>query len=132
MKSCKGCIHLPDISALKAEGEEIKCKGGYNLIPSKNGRDYYRPLFCVKKRKSKVYKEMLKKRKKSRKKTYREVLVEKNDELWSKAIKIRDGFRCVKCGKTYGLQSHHFVVGRRVLNTRFLLDNGVCLCSVVS
>lgn len=50
------------------------------------------------------------------------------DDLWSKLIKIRAWFRCEHCWKTSYLNSHHLFT-RNNYNTRFDLDNGICLCS---
>ena len=50
------------------------------------------------------------------------------DELWSKLVKIRAGFRCEYCWKTKWLNSHH-IFTRNNYATRFDLDNGICLCS---
>ena len=50
------------------------------------------------------------------------------DDLWSKLIKIRAWFRCEYCWKTNYLNSHHLFT-RNNYNTRFDLDNGICLCS---
>ena len=53
-----------------------------------------------------------------------------NDELWSRCVKLRDGYKCRYCGrlgKLRGMHAHHFV-GRRYRNTRWVVDNGICLC----
>jgi 5-methylcytosine-specific restriction endonuclease McrA len=50
------------------------------------------------------------------------------DTLWSKAVKILDGDKCLHCGVTDGLNSHH-VIGRRNFSTRWEVKNGVTLCS---
>ncbi len=50
------------------------------------------------------------------------------DKLWSIIIKERAFFTCEKCGsKLKQLNSHH-IIGRRVLATRWNLENGICLC----
>ena len=49
------------------------------------------------------------------------------DELWSKLVKIRAGFRCEYCWKTSWLNSHH-IRSRTNYSTRYNLDNGICLC----
>lgn len=50
---------------------------------------------------------------------------------WSRAIKDRDGFRCIVC-KKYGvpLHSHHLNSFDLFIEQRYDLDNGVCLCQV--
>lgn len=49
------------------------------------------------------------------------------DELWSKLVKIRAGFRCEYCWRKDHLNSHH-IFSRNNRATRFLLENGICLC----
>ena len=49
------------------------------------------------------------------------------DELWAKAVKKRANNQCEVCGKTTSLQSHH-VIPRTNYATRFMLENGTCLC----
>lgn len=50
------------------------------------------------------------------------------DNLWSKIIKHKAGWKCEKCGRDgLGLNSHH-IFSRRFKNTRWDLDNGICLC----
>jgi len=56
------------------------------------------------------------------------------DELWAKAVKKRAGFKCEVCCKTPTndkgtilLQSHH-MIPRTNYATRYMLENGVCLC----
>ena len=51
------------------------------------------------------------------------------DELWSKLVKIRAGFRCEYCWTDKGLNSHH-VRSRTNYSTRYNLDNGICLCAL--
>ena len=56
-------------------------------------------------------------------------LIEKNlDDMWSKAVKVRDNNKCVRCGGNYGMQSHH-IFSRRHKATRWDIDNGVALCT---
>lgn len=50
------------------------------------------------------------------------------DELWSKLIKILAWFRCEYCGRRDHLNSHH-IFSRNNRSTRFLLENGICLCA---
>lgn len=57
----------------------------------------------------------------------RKSLLKECDELRSKAVKIRAGFRCEYCWKDKYLNSHH-IFSRTNYSTRFNLDNGICLC----
>ena len=50
------------------------------------------------------------------------------DDLRSKLIKIRAGFKCEYCWATKYLNSHH-IFTRNNYSTRYDLDNGICLCS---
>lgn len=50
------------------------------------------------------------------------------DELWSKAVKARAGYRCEICLTTSNLQSHH-VIGRRNKTLRHVVSNGCSLCA---
>ena len=53
----------------------------------------------------------------------------KMDKRWSELVKERAGYKCEKCGtKKKRLHSHH-IMGRRILQTRWYLPNGMCLCS---
>lgn len=55
-------------------------------------------------------------------------LKKKCDELWSKAVRLRDG-RCLLCGKTEGLNAHHYIQSRaRSLTHRHNVKNGIALC----
>ena len=52
------------------------------------------------------------------------------DTAWSKAVKIKAGYKCEICGKTQHqckLNSHHYV-GRVNRALRWELENGICLC----
>jgi hypothetical protein len=49
----------------------------------------------------------------------------KLDRLCSQIVRARG--KCEKCGKKKNLQSAH-IFGRRFLNTRWLLENQLCLC----
>ena len=51
----------------------------------------------------------------------------KVDTLWSRLVKERDGYKCIICGKTENLNSHH-LYGKKSHRMRYLLDNGVTLC----
>jgi hypothetical protein len=47
-------------------------------------------------------------------------------DLWSKCVRARD-LTCRGCNSDYKLSAHH-VRSRTNLSTRYLLDNGICLC----
>ena len=49
------------------------------------------------------------------------------DDLWSILVKHRDGNKCVICGVTEYINSHH-LISRRILKTRFSIPNGISLC----
>jgi 5-methylcytosine-specific restriction endonuclease McrA len=49
------------------------------------------------------------------------------DDLWSKAIKIRDHYKCQYC-HAVGTEAHH-LISRRHKIARWNLLNGVCLCA---
>ena len=56
------------------------------------------------------------------------------DKLWSLAVKDDWGCKCAICGRrgsgpdlTKGLNSHH-LVPRQHKATRYVLENGICLC----
>ncbi len=51
----------------------------------------------------------------------------KLDEAWSLLVKLRAGLKCEYCGTTKNLNSHH-VYSRSKRSTRWLPENGVCLC----
>jgi len=54
--------------------------------------------------------------------------IKKLDKIWSEKIKEIGNYRCLKCGTTNRkLESAH-IVGRGAYNTRWRLDNGLCLC----
>ncbi len=52
---------------------------------------------------------------------------------WARAIKVRDNFSCVLCGKGNNdgvyLESHHLCSWDWDIQNRYNLDNGVTLCS---
>lgn len=55
-------------------------------------------------------------------------LKKKCDELWSKAVRTRDG-RCLLCGKTEGLAAHHYIHTKgSSLHHRHNVKNGITLC----
>lgn len=49
------------------------------------------------------------------------------DTAWSKAVKIRGGNKCAYCGAIQTLNSHH-IYSRSNRATRWVLENGICLC----
>ena len=52
------------------------------------------------------------------------------DDLWSEIVKLKAGYVCEKCGKgkpDVVLNSHH-IITRKIYSTRWLIENGVCLC----
>lgn len=57
----------------------------------------------------------------------RKKLIAKFDKWWSKAVVERDGGICQKCGKP-GDNPHHVFL-RRYMGSRFLLANGITLCT---
>lgn len=66
--------------------------------------------------------------KRVRKKSSKSYLTDKKDTKWSLDVKKRDGFKCMYCGKTTYLNSHH-IFSRSNYSTRWDLDNGITLCS---
>ena len=52
----------------------------------------------------------------------------KEDKLWALKVKERDLFKCVICGKTENLNSHHIIV-RENKDTKYDINNGLTLCS---
>ena len=49
--------------------------------------------------------------------------------LWSRAVKVRDNFKCVHCGARDTLESHHIFKVRHAM-LKYNLDNGITLCKV--
>jgi 5-methylcytosine-specific restriction endonuclease McrA len=47
---------------------------------------------------------------------------------WARAVKARDGMRCVECGATDRLHAHHIVRWIHSVELRYELSNGVTLC----
>lgn len=47
---------------------------------------------------------------------------------WSLAVKERDGFKCVVCGATEHLNSHHIYNKTKYPEYSLNLDNGITLC----
>lgn len=55
-------------------------------------------------------------------------LKNKCDKLWSEAVRTRDG-SCVLCGKTEGLNAHHWIHSKAQGNLhRWDVKNGITLC----
>lgn len=55
-------------------------------------------------------------------------LKNKCDKLWSEAVRTRDG-ACVLCGKTEGLNAHHWIHSKAQGNLhRWDVKNGITLC----
>ncbi len=67
------------------------------------------------------------KRTSARKKS-RMALRKECDRRFALAIKARDGWRCVMCGRTQGVQCAH-LISRRYHATRWMLGNAVTLCA---
>jgi hypothetical protein len=63
-----------------------------------------------------------------KRKSERQCLKAECDKLWSKVILARDKHKCQYCGRE-GNNPHHIYTRSR-LNTRFDLDNGICLCAL--
>ena len=51
-------------------------------------------------------------------------------KLWSQGIRTRDGNKCQLCGTTKGVMHAHHFIGRRKAQTKYLTENGICLCFV--
>jgi len=51
-------------------------------------------------------------------------------KLWSLCIHMRDSDKCQLCGATQGVMHAHHFIGRRKAQTKYLLENGICLCFV--
>lgn len=51
----------------------------------------------------------------------------KLDDAWSELVKLRAGNKCEYCGKKSPLNSHH-IFSRSKKSTRWLPENGICLC----
>ena len=65
---------------------------------------------------------------------WKKIKIRKEDEIFAKAIKIRDGWKCKFCGKYFpeghrrGLDCAHFW-GRKNESVRFNSDNADALCT---
>lgn len=49
-------------------------------------------------------------------------------KMWVKAVKDRDGWKCVECGVTESLHAHHIKRWRDYPDLRYEVSNGVTLC----
>ena len=94
--------------------------------------DNFRPM-PKKAKKKKATKKTLKRtplKKKSAKKKPKKVskttVKNRCDRLWSELIRSQ-GY-CDVCGTTENLQAHHIITRRR-LATRYMKENGICLCA---
>jgi len=57
----------------------------------------------------------------------KEPSIKKLDRIWADLVKIRDGGKCVYCGKVGGLNAHN-IFSRTNKYTRWYIPNGVSLC----
>ncbi len=53
---------------------------------------------------------------------------EERDREWSLQVHNNYNGRCAICSSTWGAGSHH-IIGRKDLSTRWVLENGVVLCT---
>lgn len=54
-------------------------------------------------------------------------LVKKLDKEWSLVVKTRDNFKCIICGVTGLLHTHH-IIPRQIHEFRHDIKNGITLC----
>lgn len=47
---------------------------------------------------------------------------------WRKAVLLRDGNRCCRCGSTEGLHAHHIKSYKDHPSLRYTVENGITLC----
>jgi len=100
-----------------------KCKICWKEFTQYSSLDKFCSIKC-KKENDKLKKQKIK----EKKRLSVSVLTKVADTLWSKIIKERAFNTCEYCWKTTYLNSHHlFTRARR--NTRWDLDNWICLCS---
>lgn len=50
------------------------------------------------------------------------------DRCWVGAVRLRDGFKCKKCGSYKDLQSHHIIPVGDESDLSYDINNGMCLC----
>lgn len=105
IKSCKCGNEFTAFNTIQNKCYECQALYGYNLKPKKNKPIIRKPIV---KRKKNTQNKLL-------------------DTLWSKAVKILDNNKCVRCGSSDGLNSHH-IIGRKNFATRWEVSNGVTLC----
>jgi len=74
-----------------------------------------------------VFKPDPKPKRKYKHKTIRQKLDADCLELWSLCVRTRDK-TCRNCNSDFNLQAHH-IVQRNYKASRYLLDNGICLCA---
>lgn len=67
-------------------------------------------------------------KKTSKRRKSRLALRKECDRRFALAIKQRDNWQCVICGRTTGVQCAH-IISRRYGSVRFLLGNAVTLCA---
>lgn len=48
--------------------------------------------------------------------------------IWAGAVKIKAEHKCEYCGEMKSLNSHH-IFGKRNANTKWDIENGICLCA---
>jgi len=49
--------------------------------------------------------------------------------LWSWCVRMRDGYKCLMCGKTKGLSAHHWLFAKgHCQPLAYNVDNGATLC----
>jgi hypothetical protein len=106
IKKCKQCgKEFTAFNTIQNKCYECQALYGYNLKPKKNKPIIRKPIV---KRKKNIQNKLL-------------------DTLWSKAVKILDNNKCVHCGSSEHLNSHH-IIGRRNFAVRWEVINGVTLC----
>lgn len=59
-----------------------------------------------------------------KRKTYKRRL----DELWSRAVRLRDKYTCQKCGRTHKQVQAAHIFSRNRKSVRWDIDNGITLC----
>lgn len=52
-----------------------------------------------------------------------------NDKIFRTAVLERDGHKCIKCGATEKLHVHHIIPWNQDESKRFVVENGLTLCS---
>ena len=50
------------------------------------------------------------------------------DKKWAELVKLRAGYRCEWCGKKSERLNSHHIFSKRNTSTRWIPENGVCLC----